>query len=174
MATIPIEAHLGAARLAFFTPVRDQPPLADRKASVLLAANGLMVSVVFSFSRPIESILLGPQRLAAWLMIGVLIVGSLLILTGVGCAFIALTKPIPPMPDSPVLFKHIAERSLDEYRAEMLGLDYPRAVEAMLHYNYSLATLCIVKFRLVNRSMQCARSTFGLFMVLLLMIMAIR
>ena len=50
----PASPPPGAARLAFFTPVREYPPLADRKASVLLAANGLMVTVLLTFSGAIE------------------------------------------------------------------------------------------------------------------------
>ena len=43
----------------------------------------------------------------------------------------------------------------DDYRERVKGLDHPRAVAAMLHYNYSLATLSVAKFRLVDRSIAC-------------------
>ena len=48
------------------------------------------------------------------------------------------------------------------------------SVEAMLHYNYSLATLRVDKFSLVNRSIACARATFGLWVILLLLIILLR
>ena len=38
----------------------------------------------------------------------------------------------------------------------------------MLHYNYSLATLSVEKFALVERSIARARSTFALWILLLL------
>ncbi len=44
----------------------------------------------------------------------------------------------------------------------------------MLHYNYSLATLSVAKFHLVERSIACARSTFELWMLLLLVIVISR
>jgi hypothetical protein len=50
------------------------------------------------------------------------------------------------------------------------GLDHRRGVEAMLHYNYSLATLSVEKFRLVERSIACSRATSTMWMLLLLMI----
>ena len=65
----------------------------------------------------------------------------------------------------------LAKNSLDAYRDRVKGLDYPEAVNAMLHYNYSLAVLSVAKFRLVDRSMVTARSTFELWVVLLLIIM---
>lgn len=164
----------GASQLAFYTPVREYPPLADRKASVLLAANGLMVTVLLTFSGAIESIFTGPNRIPVFLMAGILGPLSVLILLGAWNAFRALTRPIPPMPDSLAFYPHIAARSLGDYVGVMEGLDADRAVVAMLHYNYTIATLSVAKFRLVERSLACARATFELWMVLLLIIVLFR
>ena len=78
------------------------------------------------------------------------------------------------MPDSLAFYPHIAAQPLDGYLARVKGLDQDRAVAAMLHYNYSLAVLSVAKFRLVDRSMVTARSTFELWVVLLLIIMLFR
>jgi hypothetical protein len=43
---------LGPARLAFFTPVFEQPTLADRKAMFILGASGLLVTVLMFFAPP--------------------------------------------------------------------------------------------------------------------------
>jgi hypothetical protein len=171
---VPAEPPPGVARLAFFTPVREYPPLADRKASALLAAYGLMVTVLLAFSETIESILTGPNPLATLLLLAVLLPLCVLMLLGAWNAFRALTRPIPPMPDSLAFYPHIAALSLGSYRDRVKGLDYRSAVTAMLHYNYSLATLSVAKFRLVERSIASARSTFELWVVLLLMIMLFR
>jgi hypothetical protein len=168
--SIPAEPPPGAARLALFTPVREYPPLADRKASALLAANGLMVSVLLTFSKAIAAILTGSNHPASYLLLAILVPLTFLILVGAWYAFHALTRAIPPMPDSLAFYPHVAAHSLDAYRDRVKGLDYQRAVAAMLHYNYSLATLSVEKFRLVDRSIAAARSTFELWMVLLLMI----
>ncbi len=164
----------GAARLAYFTPVREYPPLADRKASVLLAAYGLMVTVLFVFAAPTEAILLGPRPWAVLLMAAILLPLSGLILSGSWFAFRALTRPIPPMPESLAFYPHIAGLSPELYRERVKGLDHDRAVTAMLHYNYSLATLSVEKFRLVERSIGCARATFELWMLLLMLVLLLR
>ena len=170
----PIEPPPGAARLAFFTPVREYPPLADRKASALLAADGLMVTVLLTSSGAVEGIVTGPNPVSACLLIAVLLPLSTLILLVAWDAFRALTRPIPPMPDSLAFYPHIASRSPDAYREDVGGLDYEGALRAMLHYNYSMATLSVVKFRLVERSIGYARATFELWMLLLLMIVLFR
>ena len=169
-----IEPPSGAARLAYFTPVREYPPLADRKASVLLAAYGLMVTVLFVFAGPTQAILIGSRHWAAYLLATVLLPLSTLILCGAWYAFRALTRPIPPMPDSLAFYPHIAALSPELYRERVKELDQDRAVAAMLHYNYSLAILSVEKFRLVERSIACARATFELWMLLLLLVLLLR
>jgi hypothetical protein len=74
------------------------------------------------------------------------------------------------MPESLAYYPNIAALSLDSYRDRVKGLDYRLAVLAALNYNYSLATLSVAKFRLVDRSIASARATFELWMVLLLMV----
>jgi hypothetical protein len=106
--SISAEPPPGAARLAFFTPIREYPPLADRKASALLAAYGLMVTVLLTFSKAIEAIINGPNALASYFLLGILIPLSVLILRGAWYAFHALTRPIPPMPDSLAFYPHVA------------------------------------------------------------------
>ena len=170
----PIDPPLGAARLAFFTPVREYPPLADRKSSVLLAAYGLMVTVLLTFSTPIEAIVNGSRVWAVLLLLAILLPLSILILIGAWYAFRALTRPIPPMPDSLAFYPHIARNSAEEYSRRVKELDAVHSVEAILHYNYSLATLSVEKFRLVERSIACARATFEMWVVLLLIILLLR
>jgi hypothetical protein len=168
------EALLGPARLAYFTPVREYPPLGDRKAAVLLGANGLMVSVLLFFSGPIGRIVEGPSAWKAWLVILVLGPLAILLLLGAWYAFRALTRPIPPMPPSLAYFPDIAALTREEYRRRILALDHRRAVRDMLHYNYSLAVLSVQRFRLVERSLFCSRATFELWIALLLMVTVFR
>ena len=169
-----LDSPPGSARLAYFTPVRAYPPLADRKASVLLAANGLMVTALLGFAGPIGAILRGPVRWSSCLIVAVLAPLSVLILLGARDAFRSLTRPIPPMPDSLAFYPRIAALPLADYRAAVLALDHSGAVRAMLHYNYSLATLCVEKFRLVDRSIARARSTFALWALLLVLLTCCR
>jgi hypothetical protein len=164
------ESLLGAARLAYFTPVREYPPLGDRKAVALLAADGLMASVLLVFSGRIGAIILGKVQPLAWLTGGVLATLATLVLIGAWNAFAALTLPTPPMPDSLAYYPHIAALSPEEYRRRVRSLGHREALRAMLHYNYSLATLSVHKFRLVERSVSCVRGTFELWIVLLALV----
>lgn len=168
------EALLGPARLAYFTPVREYPPMGDRKAAMLLGANGLMVSVLLLFSGPIGGIVQGPYPWEARLVVVVLAPLAVLLVLGGWFAFRALTRPIPPMPPSLAYFPDIAALTREEYRRRVLALDHRRALRDMLHYNYSLAVLSVQRFRLVERSFFCSRATFELWIVLLLMIAAFR
>jgi hypothetical protein len=172
--SLPVAQPLGSARLAYFTPVREYPPLADRKSSVLLAAYGLMVTVLLTFSGPIEKIIDGTRPWAVLLLLAILLPLSILILIGAWNAFRALTRPIPPMPDSLAFYPHIARNTAEDYARRVKELDPVQSVEAMLHYNYSLATLSVEKFRLVERSLACARATSKLWAILLLTIVLLR
>ncbi|WP_435010759.1 hypothetical protein P12x_002037 [Tundrisphaera lichenicola] len=166
----PAGSPSGAARLAYFTPVREYPPLGDRKASALLTAYGLMVTVLLTFSQDIGSIVSGENRWAAVLLLGILAPLAVLILIGAWYAFLALTRTIPPMPNSLAFYPHIAAQPLGGYLDRVKSLDQSSAVSAMLHYNYSLATLSVLKFRLIDRSIACVRATFKLWVVLMLMV----
>jgi len=54
---------LGPARLAYFTPVFEQPTLADRKAMFILGASGLLVTVLMFFAPPLQALRPGcPDR----------------------------------------------------------------------------------------------------------------
>jgi hypothetical protein len=168
-----IERLLGPARLAYFTPVREYPPLGDRKAVALLAAFGLMTTVLLVFAGRIGAMVeRGWGSPLAWLAGAILAALVSLVMVGARYAFAALVLPIPPMPDSLAFYPHIAALTADEYRRRVLALDHPRALRHMLHYNYSLATLSVAKFRLVERSFRCVRATFELWIALLVLIAA--
>lgn len=161
---------LGALRLAFFTPVREYPPLADKKAVILLAAESLMVSVLLAFSHTLTELMSAGSAPVAALTAAVLTALGVFVVLGVWFAFESLHVPVPPMPDSLAFFPHICQRTREEYRRQVLGLDYDQALGAMLHYNYSYAVLSVRKFRLVNRAVACVRAAFGLWIVLLVLI----
>lgn len=160
-------AFMGAARLAYFTPVREFPPLGDRKASILLAINGLMIAVLFTFAPRAGKILTADGALA-WVASGLFAIWFVLIVVGGVMAFIALTMPIPAMPDSLAFFRHIRARRFEDYRAEVRSRSHGDAVRDMLNYNYSLAILSASKFRWINRATLLACAAFGVWMVLMM------
>ncbi len=161
------EGLLAAARLAYHTPVREMPPLADRKASAILAANGLLISILLLFYQVLGSGLSGKS---IWLLMTantVAVLMTTLLFLGTGIAFTALMLSIPPMPPSLALFSDIAGYSLEDYRQKMREMTHRQALEGMLHYNYSLSVLSARKFMLVERAMTCLRWAFLLWLSLL-------
>ena len=165
-----LAAVLGPARLAFFTPVFEQPTLADRKAMFILGASGLLVTVLIFFAPPLQSLARHSGRpVGLALMVAVLCVIAL-VLTAAVMAYVAYTRPLPPMPPTLALFREVSARDADAYVAAMYALDHRRAMRDMLHYNYSIATQAAGKFRLVNRSLACLRVAIPLWMMLLLVL----
>ena len=161
-------ANAGPARLAYFTPVHEQPTLADRKAMFILGASGLMVSVLLFFSHSLDTMVRstgGVARAAA--LLALFTVGALVLAAAV-TAYFAYTRGLPPMPATFAWFRDVADTTLDDYARRMHALDHPAALREMLHYNYSVAAQAARKFRLVNRSLRCLRIAIPLWMVLLL------
>jgi hypothetical protein len=162
------EPLLGALRLAFFTPVREYPPLSDKKAMILLAITSLMISVLLAFSKTLIEILTTEPLALVILTAAVLVPLVVLVLVAAWFAFESLYFPIPAMPDSLAFYNHIMKRSEDEYRRQILSLDYRRSILAILHYNYSLAKLSAEKFKYINWSFLCVRCALVLWVVLLI------
>lgn len=165
-----IAAVLGPARLAYFTPVHEQPSLADRKAMFILAASGLMVSVLLFFSQSLNTLVRsagGAAAAAAFLALAA--VGALVLLAAV-TAYFAYTRGLPPMPRTLAFYRDVAGAPLAGYAAEMHALDHPAAMRSVLHYNHAVATLAARKFRLVNRSLRLLRVAIPLWMLLLLVL----
>jgi hypothetical protein len=161
-------AVVGPARLAYFTPVHDQPTLADRKAMFILAASGLILTVLLFFSHALEALLRGSGARsgpALAVLLGCVVV---LVMAAALTAYVAYRLPLPAMPPTLAFFREVAARPAAAYAAEMLALDHPTALRAMLHYNYSVAVQAASKFALVNRSLACLRIAIPLWMLLLL------
>src|SRR3954469_14479733 len=86
----------GAMRFASFTPMNDQPSLADRKASFVIGAGGLMLSTLLFFIMPIHQF----AHVGFWPM-SILIVSlsvACLILLAVRIAFVAYTAQVKVEP----------------------------------------------------------------------------
>lgn len=159
---------LGPARLAYFTPVNEQPTLADRKAMFLLGASGLMASVLLFFSHSLSVLARSGGAFSSVIVLALLASVMALVVVAAVVAYYAYTRALPPMPDTLAFFRNVAGRAASDYRAQMLALDHPAALRGMLHYNYSVAWLAARKFRLVNHSLACLRVAIPLWMLLLL------
>jgi hypothetical protein len=165
------DALLGASRLAFYTPIRHYPTLADCKAGAILAADGLMISVLILFNERLGHMVkvsAGSNLFETYLILTLLGSFAGLVLIGGYCSYRALTLPIPPMPHSLAYFHDISRLPLDEYRRRITSHSFREVVRAILDYNYSLARLSARKFDLVGRSTACVRAEFFLWIILML------
>jgi hypothetical protein len=160
---------LGPARLAYFTPVREYPPLSDWKSVMILSLCGLMVTVTCLFLNDIESMLAsGRGARTVLLLVGVSWLASILL--GAGYGFRALVQPFPPMGACTAFYKTIAARSLEEYCAILHTLSHDAAMRDILNYNYSIAVLSTEKFRLIRKSVVCLCMALALWMLLMILI----
>jgi hypothetical protein len=154
---------LGPARLAYFTPVPEYPIIADRKASFLLAASGLMTAVLLFFIQPLGALVRGPRlALAVGVAIALLLIIALLLMA-VLFAFRGYVHPMPDMPTSMAFFRHVAPLDRDAYLRTVHGRSHRQAMRDALNYNYSCAVQAAMKFRLVNRALRLMRAAILLF-----------
>ncbi len=170
------EKLLGSARLAYFTPVREYPPLGDKKASTLLSVNAVMITVMTVFAPRWEQLVSGTDAVA-WITGTVLVAWFFCMLLCAWKAFAALTYPIPlPEPDgedhpSLAFFKIIAPLTPEKYEQLLRGMSHRRALRDILLYNYSLATLSIRKFKAIQQSVKFLCLAF-LFWIMLMVLVA--
>ena len=160
-------AILGALRLALCTPVREYPPLGDRKAVSILTINGLKLTVALFFSGEISDQAHTDTLLTAAETIAVAVGFAISAFAACVFAFRALVLPMPAMPNGLAYYKHIAARNFETYRAEVYASDDRSILRQMLDYNYTLAVLSKEKFRLLGQSIRCSRLAFILFAVVL-------
>jgi hypothetical protein len=165
-----IERLSGAARLAYFAPVQQYPPLADRKGSFLLTASGLLITILFLFSSALGRMMHNQNRMVAVAVLLLLGLLAILLLICAWNAWMSFTAPIPPMPASAANFRDIAAESLVDYSRRLRDMDHAQAIRDMLNYNYSLAMQGATKFRYVQRAMGCFKVALVLWMVVLMLI----
>jgi hypothetical protein len=159
----------GPARLAYFTPVREYPPLGDRKSVMILSLCGLMVTVTCLFLKDIASMFGGgAAERSALLLVGVPWLASVLL--GAGYGFQALVRPIPPMGACTAFYRTIAAGSLADYRRVLDALSHDEAMRAILNYNYSIAVLSTEKFRLIRKSIAYLCLALAFWMLLMILI----
>jgi hypothetical protein len=156
------------APLVYYTTVRAYPSVADGKATALLGAYGLMLSVLVASSRPLGTIVVGPvlgQALLVWLLLAPC-VG--LVLIGIAMALRALTRPVPEMPQSLAYYQHLSALPRGEYFAQMEGLGRKESLRHLMTHHHAVSVLSVRKFALVERSVSCLRGAFVLWLLLML------
>lgn len=167
---IEVAQVMGPARLAYFTPIHHYPVLADRKATFLLGATGLMSTILLVFSANIQRLIEQRHVAITLLVLAMLPVVVGLLVFGAWTAYRGYVFPVPKMPPTLAYFPDIARTGRDDYATAIQAMDHTSALRAVLHYNYSLASQAAGKFRLVNRAFACFRVALVLWMLLLVII----
>jgi len=135
-----------ASALAYRTPLMEHFLSVDGKAAGLLTLLGVMCTVLARFGGAISAILgaRGPLKIA---LIALLIAFAILSLLTLLQVFRTIAPRFPKAPPSLAFFGDIARMSREEYVQAVRQLDAKAAIEHILNYNHTTATICTEKFR---------------------------
>jgi hypothetical protein len=157
-----------AARFAAFTPMCEQPGLADRKATFVIGAGGLLLSTTLFLITPLRQYV----RPEFWPALTLVLAFTLACVTlaGVRIAYRCYTLPVPVRPANPLFFQNIVADSLPAYAQSLRAATDRDVLRDVLDYNHTMAKLGAVKFRLAGQALLCLRVAIPLWMLLLVVI----
>jgi hypothetical protein len=159
---------LGAVRFAAFTPMNEQPGLADRKASFVIAAGGLLVSTTLFLIMPLDQFVrpgIGPG-LTLFLAFAM----CWITLLGIRIAYRCYTLPTPMRETNPLFFQNIAAESESAYGSSLNRATERDVIRNVLDFNYTMAKLGLEKYRLAGQALLCLRVAIPLWMLLLVVL----
>jgi hypothetical protein len=161
-------ADAGALRFASFAPMNDQPGLADRKASFVIGASGLLLSTTMFFVMPLGQFV----RPGFWppVVLGLALLLACASLWAVYTAYRCCMLPVPPAPGNLLFFQNVVACGREEYAEALAASDPDRALRDVLAYNHTMARLAVAKYRLVGRALLCLRVAIPLWIVLVLVL----
>ena len=160
----------GAVRFAAFTPMNEQPGLADRKAMFVIGAAGLLLSTTLFLVAPLGQFA-RPGFWAPLVLVLSLGLASACVLA-LYAAYRAYVLAVPEVAGNLLFFRNIAAGPASGY-AERLADATPRQVLLdVLAYNHAMAELGVAKYRLVAAAMRCLQVAIPLWMLLLLVLTA--
>ena len=169
-------ANDAAAMLACRTSVGTETRGADGKAATVLTLLGIMFTVLARFGTELGEILkygitqTGIVRMAC-------IVFLLGFTSCALCAVVQAFRTITPRfrRDKPSLafFAEIARMGREEYFARVEAMDMQQALDQIMLYNHTAATICAEKFKQLNRCLRCFE-TAAVFWALLVLILVFK
>jgi hypothetical protein len=158
-----------AAALAFRTPLQEHAPAADTKAAALLTAFGIMCTLLARYGPHLAEMIEGPG-LEKWLLVALLLGFAATALGAVVEALHTLSPRFPAAPPSLAFFGDIAKLRREEYLARVEALTHEEALEHILGYNHTLATICVEKFRHLRRAVRLFRAAFACWVALMILV----
>ena len=173
-ATLPDQVatfrHLDpAAALAFRTPLQEHPPAADTKAAAILTALGIMITLLARYGTHLTGMLTG-RGFEKYLLVALLLGFAVPGLAAIVQAFRTISPRFPQGPPSLAFFGDIARLSREEYLERVGTISHEEALEQILIYNYTLATICVDKFRHLGRGVRLFRWAFASWLVLIVLV----
>jgi len=167
---VSLRQVIGPGRLAFFTPITEQPILADRKATFTLAMAGLMLTVLMFFLSSIVKLVHNPVMALRIASIGILAILVVLLLLAAQWAYRGYVLAARPEDSSLAFYRNVGAVSVEQYQAAMERLRYPDALRAVLLYNHAVAIQAVGKYRHANRALRCMRWAIPIWMLMLIII----
>ena len=164
-----------AATLAGRTSIGAETTGADGKAAIVLTLLGIMFTVLARFGDQLGSLLrygvtqTGVVRITA----AILLIGfAAFALFAVVQAFRTIVPRFRKDKPSLAFFGEIASMSREDYVARVEALTMPEAVDQILLYNHTAATICAEKFKQLDRALRFFEAASACWLVLVLILVA--
>jgi hypothetical protein len=167
------KAYEAAATLACRAPIGSETMGADGKAAIVLSLLGIMFTVLARFGSELATIL--RHGFTGTGVFRVLCALALLGFAGFAlCAVVQAFRTIVPRfrKDKPSLafFAEIAGMEREAYFAKVEGMSMKDALDEILRYNHTAATICAEKFTQLGRALRCFEAAGACWLVLVLML----
>ena len=162
----------GAVKFASFTPMNDQPALADRKATFVIGAGGLLLTTTLFLVMPLGQF----TRPGFWpaLTLVLSLALGVMVLVAMRTAYRCYMLPVPPRPGNLLFFQNIAAGPSARYAAALEAATAREALRDVLDYNHTMARLGAAKYRLAGRALLCLRAAIPLWVLLLLLVVSLQ
>lgn len=164
-----------AATLAGRTSIGPETTGADGKAAIVLTLLGIMFTVLARFGDALSSLLrygvtqTGIVRITC----AILLIGfATFALFAVVQAFRTIVPRFRRDRPSLAFFGEIASMRREEYVARVESLTMDEAVDQILLYNHTAATICAEKYKQLDRSLRCFEAASACWALLVLILVA--
>jgi hypothetical protein len=158
-----------AAALAFRTPLQEHPPAADTKAAAILTGMGIMFTMLAKYGTHLVVMLTG-GGFEKFLLVVLLLIFAVSSLWAIYQAFLTISPRFPHASTSLAFFGDIAKLSREEYVRRVNEISHAEALEQILTYNHTLATICVEKFRHLGKGIKLFRVSFASWLLLILLV----
>ncbi|WP_435010758.1 Pycsar system effector family protein [Tundrisphaera lichenicola] len=158
-----------AAALAFRTPLQEHPPAADTKAAAILTALGIMLTLLARYGIHLTAMLTG-RGFEKFLLVALLLGFAAPGLAAIIQAFRTISPRFPAAPPSLAFFGDIARLSREQYVEKVGSISHEDALEQILIYNHTLATICVEKFRHLGKGVRFFRWAFACWLLLMVLV----